>query len=53
MKEFLNHAQNNAWSEVVVEDELFLFLAPWSEVVVEDELFLFLAPWSEVVVEDE
>ena len=36
-EEFLNHAQNNAWSEVVVEDELFLFSAPWSEVVVEDE----------------
>ena len=28
-EEFLNHAQNNAWSEVVVEDELFLFSAPW------------------------
>jgi hypothetical protein len=36
-EEFLNHAKNNAWSEVVVEDELFLFSAPWSEVVVEDE----------------
>jgi hypothetical protein len=28
-EEFLNHAQNNAWFEVVVEDELFLFSAPW------------------------
>ena len=29
-EEFLIHAQNNAWSEVVVEDELFfLFSAPW------------------------
>ena len=28
-EEFLNHAQNNAWSEVIVEDELFLFSAPW------------------------
>ena len=28
-EEFLNHAQNNGWSEVVVEDELFLFSAPW------------------------
>jgi hypothetical protein len=27
-EEFLNHAQNNAWSEVVVENELFLFSAP-------------------------
>jgi hypothetical protein len=28
-EECLNHAQNNTWSEVVVEDELFLFSAPW------------------------
>jgi hypothetical protein len=28
-EEFLNHAQNNAWSEVIVEDELFLCSAPW------------------------
>jgi hypothetical protein len=29
VKELLNHAQNNARSEVVVEDELFLFSTPW------------------------
>ena len=28
-EELLNHAQNNALSGVVVEDELFLFSAPW------------------------
>jgi hypothetical protein len=33
-EEFSNHAQNNAWLEVVVEKELFLFSVPWQGVVI-------------------
>jgi hypothetical protein len=31
-EEFLIHAQNNAWSEVVVEDELFFYFQPLGKV---------------------